>query len=64
MEITAVPTPVDLSNLTTCIPAEEIAQLLPMLVFKTDAIKLGILCFLAGMAIMWIFVELDKRWKK
>jgi hypothetical protein len=64
MEITPIPTPVDLSNLTTCVPADQFIQLMPMLVLKTDAIRLGLLCFIAGIIFMVIINEIDKRWKK
>lgn len=61
--ITVVPT-VDLSNAGTCIPAADFLQFCKLVVFKTDAIKLGLLCFCLGMG-FWMFITwLDKRWVK
>jgi pyruvoyl-dependent arginine decarboxylase (PvlArgDC) len=54
----------NLSNISSCIPAERVAAMLPDLALKTDAIKLGVLCFVVGMLVMAAFGYLEKRWKK
>jgi hypothetical protein len=60
--ITVAPT-VDLSNAGTCIPATDFLQFCQLIVFKTDAIKLGVLCFIAGIAFWMFIIWLDQRWK-
>jgi hypothetical protein len=57
-----IPAPMDL-NTTGCIPSDTFVQMLSYVVMKTDAIKLGLVCFVAGMILMWIFGEIGKRWK-
>jgi len=56
--------PVDLGNISSCIPQEQFLQFCKFVVFKTDAIKLGLLCFFLGVGFWMLMVELEKRWKK
>jgi hypothetical protein len=36
--------------------------MLPNVVLKTDAINLAILCFIAGLAVMWCIERLHERY--
>ena len=54
-------TPINLQNVSTCIPHDLFLQFLQTVVFKTDAIKLGVVCFIAGMAVQmtieWLYAR-------
>jgi hypothetical protein len=54
----------DLSNISRCVPSADLVGLFPQLVFKQDAINLGVLCFIAGILFTLAMVWLDHRWKK
>ena len=60
--INIVNNPVNLHNASTCIPADQFVMFAQMVVFKTDAIKLGIVCFFAGMAYVMLLNYVGKRW--
>ena len=55
--------PYDLHNITGCVPSDQFIPLMQMVVFKTEAIRLGCLCFIAGITFTILLYELDKRWK-
>jgi len=55
-------TPIDLNNASSCIPQEQFMAILPELVLKTDAIKLGAWCFVAGIIVMWTIERLYERY--
>lgn len=57
-----VPTPIDLQNASSCIPHEQFIQILPELVLKTDAIKLGLCCFVAGMITIRVIDYIYERY--
>lgn len=47
-----------------CIPTVDFITFCQSVVFKTDAIKLGLLCFILGIG-FWMFITwLDKKWVK
>ena len=48
---------------TGCIPVENVTAMLPNLVLKTDAIKLGVACFIAGLVLMYIMIWYRDRSK-
>jgi hypothetical protein len=56
-----IPTPVNLGNVSSCIPNDLFLQFLQNVVLKTDAIKLGVVCFIAGIAtqmlIEWLYAR-------
>jgi hypothetical protein len=53
---------VNLTNISSCVPQELFIQMLPYVVMKDDAIKLGLICFVAGMITMSAIEWIDKRW--
>jgi hypothetical protein len=59
-----IPTPVNLDNVSSCIPHDLFLQFLQTVVFKTDAIKLGVVCFIAGMVFQMLLEWIDTRWKR
>lgn len=61
--IDAVRTTYNLSNTSMCVPNDQFVQFAQLVVFKTDAIKLGVVCFIIGMLFVFLMIELDKRWK-
>ena len=54
--------PIDLNNVSSCIPQEQFMAILPELVLKTDAIKLGLLCFVVGMVTIRIIDFIYERY--
>jgi hypothetical protein len=60
--ITVAP-PINLTDINTCIPSEQFIPFVQMVVFKTDAIKLGVVCFIAGMLLEYAFDYIRARWK-
>jgi hypothetical protein len=55
-------TPIDLSNVSQCIPHDQFMAMLPDLVLKADAIKLGLICFAAGMIVKAIIDYIFERY--
>jgi hypothetical protein len=54
----------NLSNLSTCIPAEDYIQSLQYIVLKSEAERLAIYCFVAGIILATVIYELKARWNK
>ena len=54
----------NLSEKSTCVPADQFILFCQQVVFKTDAIKLGLLCFFLGIGFMLFINWLDKKWVK
>lgn len=52
----------DLTNATGCIPVEHYLDSLQYITLKTDAIKLGVYCFIAGMLLVIVIQYLKRRW--
>jgi hypothetical protein len=51
--------PVDLTNATTCIPSADFIQFAQIVVFKETALRLGLVCFITGLVLMYGFWQLD-----
>jgi hypothetical protein len=54
----------NLSNLSTCIPTEKYLESLQYVVLRSDAERLAIYCFIAGIILATTIYELKARWNK
>lgn len=65
-----MPAEIYLGNVSVVAPscidqAQYLSAVNAIIEIQTDnAIKLGAGCFIAGMFVMWLFDEIDRRWKK
>jgi hypothetical protein len=54
----------NLSNFSSCVPHREVIEFSQMVIFKSDAYRLAIICFVAGLCVSTLFDYIDKRWKR
>jgi hypothetical protein len=52
----------NISDFSQCIRHEDLIQMLPYLTLKSDAIKLGVWCFVAGILLGVLIMYLRQRY--